>query len=333
MLPIVERPMIARVLEWLARAGITEAVLSLGYQPDAFLDAFGSGEWSGVRLTYAVEPTPLDTAGAIRFAAGEAGMLDERIVVVNGDILTDLDLAALVARHDDFGAEATIALTPVEDPSAFGVVPTDPDGAVEAFIEKPPVGEAPTNCINAGTYVLDPAALAAIPGGRPSSIEREIFPELVRRRALFATASDAYWIDTGTPRTYLRAQTDIVTGRRHGVELDVALSDAGALLSPGAVAAGSCTHVYLGAGSCVEAGAVVERSVVGAGAVVEGGAVVRDAVLLPGARVAAGALVTDAVVGWGGVVGTGARLCNGAMIGKDGVVGSGATVDGDAASV
>ncbi len=169
-----------------------------------------------MHLTYAVEPTPLDTAGAIRFAARHAG-IDETFVVVNGDVLTDADLSALVAFHRLREAEATIGLTPVDDPSAFGVVPTDDDGRVEAFIEKPPRDEAPTNLINAGTYVFEPSVLDRIPEGRRVSIERETFPALVKARTLFALGSDAYWLDTGTPDAYLRAHRDLLRGRRPGL--------------------------------------------------------------------------------------------------------------------
>ena len=185
MLPIVGVPMIERVLGHLASHGIDEAVLSLGYLPDAFMEAYPDGHAAGVRLTYAVEPEPLDTAGAVRFAATFAGV-DETFVVVNGDVLTDLDLTALVAFHRDRGAEGTIALHPVADPSAFGVVPTDREGRVTAFVEKPPRDEAPTNEINAGTYVLEPSVLAPIPEAGRVSIERETFPAMVRDGGLFA---------------------------------------------------------------------------------------------------------------------------------------------------
>ena len=188
MLPVGRRPMIERVLGHLAAHGIDEAVLSLGYRPDAFMQAYPDGSCAGVRLVYAVEAEPLDTAGAIRFAAVEAGLdqQGEAFVVVNGDVLTDLDVSVLVAFHHERQAEATIALTPVPDPSAFGVVPTDDHGRVQAFIEKPPRDTAPTNLINAGTYVLEPSVLARIPSDRRVSIERETFPALVADGRLYA---------------------------------------------------------------------------------------------------------------------------------------------------
>ena len=207
MLPIVGVPMIERVLGQLAAHGVDEAVLSLGYLPDAFLEAYPDGRAAGISLTYAVEPEPLDTAGAVRFAAAFAG-IEETFVVVNGDVLTDLDLTGLIAFHRRRGAEGTIALHPVADPSAFGVVPTDSEGRVLAFVEKPPRDEAPTNEINAGTYVLEPSVLDRIPEGGRVSIERETFPAMVRDGRLFARSDDRYWLDTGTPSAYLEANFD-----------------------------------------------------------------------------------------------------------------------------
>ncbi len=211
MLPIVGVPMIERVLGHLARHGVDEAVLSLGYLPDAFMEAYPDGRAAGIRLFYAVEPEPLDTAGAVRFAATLAGIA-ETFVVVNGDVLTDLDLTSLVAFHRERRAEGTIALHPVADPSAFGVVPTDEEGRVTAFVEKPPRDEAPTNEINAGTYVLEASVLARIPEGGRVSIERETFPTMVRDRCLFARSDESYWLDTGTPAAYLDANFDYLNG-------------------------------------------------------------------------------------------------------------------------
>src|SRR5256885_912616 len=204
LLPIVNRPFLEHQLSWLAGHGVTEVILSLGYRSDAF----AGRSFSALALQVAVEPEPLGTAGAIRFAA-EAGRVTGRFLVCNGDVLTDLDVSALVRFHEERAAEATIALTRVEDPSAFGVVPTDEDGRVQRFVEKPPPGEAPTDWINAGTYVLEPSVLDDIPSGRAVSIERETFPGLLARGGkLYALPSPAYWLDIGTPAKYLEANTD-----------------------------------------------------------------------------------------------------------------------------
>lgn len=308
MLPILHKPMIERVLEHLAAHGITDAVLSMGYRPDAFADAYPDGRCAGVDLHYAIEPEPLDTAGAIRFAALDAE-IDERFVVVNGDVLTDLDIAALVAFHDDHGGEGTIALHQVEDPSAFGVVPTDDGGRVLAFVEKPSREDAPTDLINAGTYVLEATVLDRIADGRKVSIEREVFPAMVADHALFAMSGNTYWIDTGTPVKYLQSQLDLLDGLRgepaQGVHPTASVAD----------------------------DAKVVRSVIGAGATVEAGAAVRDAVLLPGARVGAAAVVERAVLGRNASVGAGARIDDLAVLGDDSVVGPHLRVSGGTVGV
>ncbi len=308
MLPILHRPMIEHVLEHLASHGIDEAVLSMGYRPHAFADAYPDGVCAGVKVHYAIEPEPLDTAGAIRFAANHAG-IEDRFVVVNGDVLTDLDLGALVAFHQSHGGEGTIALQKVEDPSAFGVVLTDHDAKVLAFVEKPPRDEAPTDLINAGTYVLEPAVLGRIAGGRKVSIEREVFPAMVADGVLYAMAGDTYWIDTGTPSKYLQAQMDLLRGLR---------GERAAGVHPSAVVAPD---------------AVVARSVLCAGAVVESGAVVRGSVVMAGGHIGPDAVVERAIVGPRAVVGAGARVEDVAVLGDDASVGPGLRVSGGTVGV
>ena len=295
MLPIVNRPMIERVIDHLALHGVDQAVLAMGYRPDAFVDAYPNGRCRGVAIQYAIESEPLDTAGAIGFAAREAGIA-ERFVVVNGDVLTDLDLGALIAFHDDHHGEGTIALHQVEDPSAFGVVPTDEDGCVRAFVEKPPREEAPTDLINAGTYVLEPSVLDRIATDRKVSIEREVFPAMVADRALFAMSGNTYWIDTGTHAKYLSAQMDRLDGVRGVAESGI---DPSVRIDPGAS---------------------IERSVVGPGAQVGEGASVRNSVLLAGAVVGPGAVIDGSVVGAEAVVGAGAKITGLTVMGDRAVV-------------
>ena len=304
MLPVVDRPMIEHVVAHLADHGVDDAVLSLGYRPDAFLEAYPENHCAGVSLHYAVEPEPLDTAGAIRFAALDAGV-DDTFVVLNGDVLTDFDLGKLLSRHAEAGAEGTIHLTPVDDPSRYGVVPTDDEGRVEAFIEKPPRDEAPSHWINAGTYVLEPSVIERIPGGRRVSIERDTFPAMVEDDSLFAVEADDYWIDAGTPAAYLQAQLDLIDGRRRG----------------GPVPAVS-------ASARVDGSAAVEHSVVMAGADVAAGARVVDSVLLPGAQVRAGAAVVGSIVGPGAAVGPGGSVTGLSVIGEGAVVGAGESLNG-----
>ena len=330
MLPIVGVPMIERVLGHLAANGIDEAVLSLGYLPDAFMQAYPDGHAAGIALTYAVEPEPLDTAGAVRFAAAFAGV-NETFVVVNGDVLTDLDLAGLIAFHRDRGAEGTISLHPVADPSAFGVVPTDDEGRVTAFVEKPPRDEAPTNQINAGTYVLEPSVLDRIPAGGRVSIERETFPAIVRDARLFARSDDRYWLDTGTPAAYLEANFDYVVGKR-GPVVAPGLVDRGdgTLLEESSEVEGELVGPsVLFSGCVVEPGARVERSVLGRGTVVSSGAVVSGSVLMDHCHVAANAKVTGSIMGPGSIVGQRADVRPVSVLGAHAVVSSGTVVDGE----
>jgi mannose-1-phosphate guanylyltransferase len=303
MLPVGNRPMIERVLGHLARHGVTDAVLSLGYRPDAFIDAYPDGHCGGVSLHYAVEPEPLDTAGAVRFAAASAG-IDDTFIVVNGDVLTDLDVSELWGFHHKRGAEGTIALTPVDDPSRYGVVPIDDEGRVTAFVEKPKPGTAPTNWINAGTYVLEPSVLERIPTGRKVSIERETFPSMVADGTLYALHSDAYWVDAGTPNTYVEVQLDLIDGVRGARETAIHPS----------------AHI--------DATAVVDHSVVMAGVRIGEHSVVRDSVILPGARLDPRVLVDGSVIGPGARLGEGAVVSGMTVIGDRYEVRAGAHLDG-----
>lgn len=304
LLPIANQAHIDRQLAWLARHGVDDVVLSMGYLPDAFHrhfthDRSGNDVFGDIALRYAIEDEPLGTAGAIRYAAGG---IDERFIVCNGDVLTELDLGAMVRFHDEHGAEATISLTEVDDPSAFGVVPTRDDGQVIAFVEKPPPGKAPSNWINAGTYILEPAFLDRIPPRLNVSVERETFPRLLEQPGrLYGYKSDAYWLDIGTPEKYLEAHADVLAGRT-GLPPAAGAHE----LSPGIWVQGDATiepgaeltaPTLVGAGALIEAGARVRGAVVGPHAVIEGGAELDGAVVHAGARISHGAAVRQSVVG------------------------------------
>jgi mannose-1-phosphate guanylyltransferase len=302
MLPVGHVPIIERLVDNLSRGGVTEVTLALGFKAEPFIEAFPTGECNGVVLHYAVEPEPLDTAGAIRFAADFSG-IDDTFVVANGDVLTDLDIAALVDFHRRHAAEATIHLIAVDDPSSFGVVVVDDDGRVERFVEKPAPGSAPSNQINGGTYVLEPSVLQRIPAGRKLSIERVTFPEVVAGGRLFAMVTDDYWIDAGNPALYLRANLDLLDGTRHGH---------------------TCEAVHNGAR--VHPSATVTGSMIADGATVAADSTVTDSVLLPGAVVADRAVVTNSVVM--GKIGEGARVAD-SVLGLHGRVASGEQLSGE----
>jgi mannose-1-phosphate guanylyltransferase len=333
MLPIVGVPMIERVLAYLGSHGVDEAILSLGYLPDAFKEAYPDGHAAGMQLTYAVEPEPLDTAGAVRFAAAFGGV-DDTFVVVNGDVLTDLDLGSLIAFHRQSEAEGTLALHPVPDPSAFGVVPTDSDGRVTAFVEKPPRDEAPTNEINAGTYILEASVLDRIASSGRVSIERDTFPAMVRDGVLFARSDNAYWLDTGTPAAYLQANRDILSGQRPGpIAPDLRDLGDGVFGQGESSIAGTVVGPSVVFPGCMVAeGARVERSVLGAGSVIEAGAVVSDSVLMEGCHVAADANVVGSILGPHATVGQRGDVRPVSVLGAGSVVASGTLVDGERVS-
>ena len=283
LLPVAGVPMLERAVRHLSAHGVDEVILSMGYKADAFLAAYPDNTCAGVPVRYVVEDEPLDTGGAIAFAADEAAVADT-FVVVNSDVLTDIDFTALVALHRSTGARTTIGLTAVDDPSRFGVVVTNADARVTAFIEKPAAGTAPTNLINAGIYVMEPAALDMIDRGRRVSVEREVFPAMVDAGTLFAAEGDGYWIDIGNPVAYIQANLDIAGNSVVDATANV---DASAVVTDSVV----LDHALVGPG------AVIDHSIVGAGASVGARASVREfSVIGPGATVPEGAEVVGAQV-------------------------------------
>jgi len=297
-LTLVDRPFLAYMIEWLAGHGVSEVVLACGFLPDVLREALaGEEERAGVSITYVVEPERRGTAGAIRFAADELGeRLEDRFLALNGDVLTDLDLAALLRTHEERGARATLGLHPVDDSAAYGLVRSGEGGAVEAFLEK--TGEAVPGEINAGMYVLERPVLDLIPPGEEVSIERDVFPRLVGE-GLYGLRLDGYWMDIGTPERYLQASWDILEGR---VETRVEATAPGTLVAAGAEVADGATvgpRAVISPGCRVESGAEVTGSVLLDGCSVGEGAAVRDAILSAGVEVADGARLEGAVVGSG----------------------------------
>ncbi|MEK7410303.1 MAG: NDP-sugar synthase [Actinomycetota bacterium] len=299
LLPIVHVSILERIMASLARGGVTDAVLSLGFKPEPFRLAFPDNLCGGVRLSYAVEDSPLDTAGAIGFAARLAG-IDDTFIVANGDVISDLDVAKLVAFHRQRHAEGTLHLTPVDDPSRYGVVEIDPDGKVHRFVEKPRPGDTASREVSGGTYVFEPSALMRMPGTAPLSIERHTFPQMVADGVLYALATDDYWIDAGQPDTYIRANLEWVSR---------GMCSVGEAIHPSADVSSSA-HIrdsIIGAGVRIGNDATIESSVLLTGAIVGGGAHVMHSAVM-------GTIERDAIV----------RRC---IIGIAGVVESGATLD------
>jgi mannose-1-phosphate guanylyltransferase len=329
MVPLRNRPFMGYMVDFLRAGELDGAVLSLGYLPDPIKGYFGEQDTGGFSMDYAVEDRPLGTAGGIKNAEG---YLDgDTLVVVNGDVLSGMDLRKAIEKHEASDAWATIVLMSVEDPTPYGLVEVDHDMLVHRFIEKPAADEVTTNLVNAGIYVLEPEVLGMIPAGEEVSIEREIFPHLQAEGRLRAYVSSSYWRDIGTPRSYLAASHDVLSGAvgagkdfdylqvdssaemGKGVKVLPPVSvEAGCVLKDGATVGG---RTSLGRGCKIGEGALVEGSILFDGAEIEPGAVVRGSVIGPHARVGQEAIVRGlSVLGAGCVIGEGNVLDQGVRI-------------------
>ena len=326
MLPLVDRPLLAYTFEHLARHGVEQIRLACGYLPDQLQAHFGE-QYGELSLSYSVEDEPLDSGGGIAFAARG---LDSSFFALNGDSLREADLAEMVAFHRSTGAKASILLTPVADPSRYGLVRTAPDGRVETFLEKPRPEEIDTDLINAGLYVLEPEVLDLVPEGRPVSIEREVFPTLAAEGSVYGIALSGYWLDVGTPETYLQAHRDVlerIFSTRVGDALgaDFTMVDESAEVDPRAKLV---PPVYVGPGAIVEEGARLgSLAVLGAGARLARGGVVENAVVGARTQIGAGASVVGSVVGDDAKLGAGCELHNLAVVGPGADVGEGNVLD------
>jgi mannose-1-phosphate guanylyltransferase len=322
VVPIFDRPFLRYQIDLLRQVPeIDEIVLSLNYQPEKIEEVFGDGSDLGIKLSYVVEPHPLGTGGAIKFAAGD--YRGGPLVVFNGDVFTSVDLPAVIALHRERQARATIVLTPVENPTAYGLVETDAQQNVLGFLEKPSPDEITTDMINAGIYVLDPETLDRIPAGTVFSIERGYFPSLVANKETFvAFQYRGYWIDIGTPEKYRQAHRDIMDG--HFAAPPFAGSPGKPLVSPearvepGAIIEGPC---FIDRGAIVKAGATIgPYSVVGAGCRIAERAHLDAAIVWPNTTVGADSKLSGAVIGRNCALGAHVEIGDGAMIGDHSVV-------------
>ncbi len=321
IVPIFERPFLHYQLDLLKQVPeIDEVILSLNYQPRRIEEIFGNGDTAGLNIRYVVEPAPLGTAGAVRYA-GES--LHESVVVFNGDVLTNVDLAAVLKLHRDRQAKATIVLTPVENPLAYGLVETDESGHVKRFLEKPKLEEITCNTINAGIYVLEPDTFDRIPKDEPWSIERSFFPSLIERGETFvAYIYDGYWIDIGTPEKYTQVHRDIMDGRCHTVPFGEKLGSAWvspqARVEEGAIIQAPC---FIDEGAVVKAGARIgPYSVIGRQCHIEEHAVVEQSILWSSTRVSQEAQVRRSILGRHCHIGRSATVDDGVVLGDKSVV-------------
>ena len=324
VVPLVGRPFISYMLEWLREHGVEDVILGCGFMADRVRDVLGDGSGLGIRLRYLEEPRPLGTGGALKFAED---LLDERFFMLNGDVLADLDLTAQLEAHERTGARATLALVPVDDPSAYGLVRTDPEGAVTEFVEKPGPEHTDTNLINAGAYILERGVLDGMPpAGTNVSIERDVFPTLVGR-GLFGYEASGYWLDIGTPARYLQGTYDILEGKV-ATEVGRRLRGSGLVLVEGATVDGRVVApVVVATGCSVAPRALVgDRSVLGEGVTIGEGARVESSVLLRGVSVGAGTRIRASIIGPDVQIGDHCQIEGGVMLGAGVKIGSGNTL-------
>ncbi len=321
IVPIFNRPFLHYQLDLLRQVpDVTEVILSLNYQPRRIEEVFGSGGGTGLSIRYLVEPSPLGTGGAIKFAEPH---LDGPVVVFNGDVLTAIDLNAVIALHRERRAKATIVLTPVDNPAAYGLVETEPDGAVRRFLEKPKPDEITCDTINAGIYVLEPETFDRIPKDTPYSIERSYFPSLVERGETFvAYVYRGYWIDIGTPAKYVQVHRDIMSGTFPaapfaGAPPNLAWTD-GARIEEGATVTGPC---FVDEGAVIKGGARIEPfSVVGRQCHVEEGATIKGAIVWASSWIGRDAAVDEAIIGRNCHIGRNVAVQPGRVLGDKSVL-------------
>ncbi|HEY5045715.1 MAG TPA: NDP-sugar synthase [Solirubrobacteraceae bacterium] len=329
VVPLVDRPFISFMLEWLRQHGVDDVIMSCGFLATSVRNVLGDGSELGIRLRFVEEPDPRGTAGALKFAEP---MLDERFLMLNGDVLTDIDLTVQIAQHERTGARATLALVPVEDPTAYGLVQLEEDRSVRDFVEKPSSDQIDTNLISAGAYVLEREVLDLVPSDRNVSIEREVWPQLIGN-GLYGSPSQSYWLDIGTPERYLQGTFDIIEGNvatavqeRLGDDYLAIDEDAelqGRVIPPAVIERGVSVAegahvgalVVLGQNVSIGAHSTVERAVIMSGAEIGAGCTLRDCIIAAGARVGAGTRITGgAVLGEGVTVGADNVIAHGARI-------------------
>ena len=320
IVPILDRPFLYYQIDLLKQIPeIDEVILSLNYQPRRIEEIFGEGEGLGVRVRYVVEPMPLGTGGAVRYA-GDA--LTESVVVFNGDVLTEVDLAAVLRLHRERKAKATIVLTPVENPRAYGLVETDREGNIQRFLEKPGEDEITCNTINAGIYVLEPDTFNRIPKDTAWSIERSFFPSLIERGDTFmAYVYDGYWIDIGTPGKYLQVHHDIMDGRYSAPPFNgksAAWTSPDARVEEGVEITGPC---FIDEGAVIKKGArILPYSVIGRQTHVEEGAVVEGSIIWPNGWIGPEASIRGAILGRNCHVGRNAVIDSPVVLGDKTVI-------------
>jgi mannose-1-phosphate guanylyltransferase len=319
VVPIADRPFLRHQLDMLTQAGVSEVVFSLAYRPERIEAVFGDGRALGKHIRYVVEETPLGTGGAVKNAEPH---LDDVTIVFNGDVLTDVDLAGVVREHRASGAAATLVLTPVPNPAAYGLVEFDGERRVTRFLEKPDPSQITTDTINAGIYVLQTSTLELMPPAVNHSIERAFFPALLKRGdRVMAHVHRGYWIDIGTPEKYLQVHRDILEGR-FPVDLEGAPASGGWVHGSASVSGAALEGpFYVGPGCVVTPGARIEKGAVLTGSItLAPGARVRDSVVWAGTEIGDNSVVEGALLGARVRIGRNVHIGPGSVLGEGSVL-------------
>lgn len=319
MVPILNRPFLEHLLRYLEKHGVRDIILAMGYIPDLIQSHLGNGAQFGVQITYVVEESPLGTAGAVKNAGT---FLDGPFIVLNGDILTEIDLTDMIKHHREIKPQASIALTPVDNPTAYGVVETDARGTVQRFVEKPGWDKVTTNMINAGIYILEPEVLAHIPAGTPFMFERHVFPQLLEMgKLIYGYPSDAYWIDIGTPEKYLKANHDLLLEWGNAsvkIEGESQIHQLAHIEGP----------VLLGEGCVIATDVQIKGpSVLGPRCQIAKGVVLEGSVLWEGSQVAEETILRNCVVGSCGCIESNCHILEDCVLGDNVTVGKGSRLD------
>ncbi len=328
MVPVLNTPFLEYVIRRLRQHNVREVVLALSHLAQPIEDYFGIGSRWGIRLNYVFEETPLGTAGAVKNAEN---FLDETFLVLNGDIFTDLDLTAMMDFHSKSRSKATIALTPVDDPTSYGLIETDAKGRVTRFLEKPSWKQVTTNMINAGTYILEPDVMSHVPPQTKFSFEREVFPHLLEQREpIYAYPSSCYWMDIGTPEKYHQLNQDLLSGRsnqyRSVEQIVIGEQDnihPTAQIKGPTLVGNNCTighkvklagPVVTGSGGIILENAIIKESIIWHDVRIEPGALVSHSIIANNCRLGAGSIIEDSVLGDNVTVASGHRLEPGSKI-------------------
>ncbi len=324
MVPIVNRPFLAHMIDYLKAHGIDDIILAMGYLSDPIRSYFGDGGSFNVRLTYVIEDSPLGTAGAVKNVAEH---IDGTFFVFNGDTFTDINLTEMLKLHRNHKAKVSIALTPVEDPTAYGLVETNGTGRVQRFVEKPSRDAVTTNMVNAGLYILEPEVLDLIPQGEYFMFEYGVFPELLNRGdVVCGYKSDGYWIDIGTPQKYLRVNHDLLSGKTGGCFADELTGERIRVeqvsdIHPQAILEGP---VVIGRGCKIGSGSRVKGpAVIGSDCIVGIDSSVEGAVIWDGTRIGDGASLKECVIAENVTIGDGSQIMEGCVLGHGVTVESG----------